>query len=424
MKYAIAICLTILTSSVGFAQDTTYLEIREEPGALMQQPKSSRYDEIFGYQKTTRWLLKLNVLSALPEFSDDPVLENSGLGRTESFELLPRVGISGEVKLATGWSVDAGAQLGISSSRYFKGSRFASGWHVAPRWYFAMPRQVRSKQRSSNLSGNYVSIEYQQFTAEDRPPKSENFDAYRNTYQAVTLRFGMQRRLFKYGFVDLSLGVGKNIRQENIIGGATGDKIEHWMVEPRLAAGFAFGESKGKRGTTDWCDVLHCFEEKLHLFKVDLTQAIGSSEGGYELKPTVSYEQKIGHSAFSVEAELQGAIKQSDFQQFSGFSFNVQPRWYFLQKRQIARGKSGNNLSGLFGGVTVGTTMLWSDNIYFNDNPIQTFYTAPHVGAQLRLFDRGFLQYKFGIFTKHQKGRDFYLEPSGFYSELRAGFAF
>ncbi|MEO6758216.1 MAG: hypothetical protein ABIO24_02100, partial [Saprospiraceae bacterium] len=109
-----------------------------------------------------------------------------------------------------------------------------------------------------------------------------------------------------------------------------------------------------------------------------------------------------------------------------GAGINVQPRWYFLQKHRIAKGKSGNNLSGIFAGIMGGYQYTMQvGGIQYNDRA-NIFYMAPHLGIQQRLFRNGFVQYKFGLlyadlFAHRYPGIP---DPTSFLSELQVGFAF
>lgn len=424
MKHYFFLVWSLAGSVIGHTQDTSFLKVQEVQAPFEVQQKIRRYDAVFGYQQPASWWLKWNVLSALPAFSEDPVTADIIDCAASRFETLPRTGLSGEWKLSPAFSLDAGAEIGLSGSRYFKGKRFGWGMQVAPRWYFNMGRQVRKGIRASNFSGNYLSVEYRHFQGTDRPPQSEAHETLVSSYQAVTFRFGMQRRLLRFGFVDLSMGFGHNRRIDDAPKGVKGAAVTAWFAEPRLAAGFSIGRPSHKKTTPDWCAVLQCYEETNRLWKLDITQLIQSSGDNLRLKPTLAVEQKIARSAFSVEAEIQGVLNVSDCNDVVGLSINVQPRWYFLQRRQLAKGKAGNNLSGLFGGMTLGANWLWLNQAVYDTGDNRSWYAAPHLGAQFRMFDRGYIQYKFGIFISQSPNETFYLEPSGFYSELRAGWAF
>ena len=106
-----------------------------------------------------------------------------------------------------------------------------------------------------------------------------------------------------------------------------------------------------------------------------------------------------------------------------GAGLNVQPRWYFLQKHRIAKGKSGNNLAGVFAGM-MGAYRLTkrASEVTYGVDRENAFYLAPHLGAQHRLFRNGFINFKFGVlydvgFTIRH---DWFPDPTSFLSEFRA----
>ena len=151
------------------------------------------------------------------------------------------------------------------------------------------------------------------------------------------------------------------------------------------------------------------------MFKVDLFRALRFEQNRLSFNPRVSWEQKIGQSPFSVEVEGElGAdgtryVNNGDVDHLWDYKVgaSVQPRYYFLQKRQIAWGKSGNNLNGLYLGVRSGieyrqgSAQGWLNGIagpvYLN-NDVRSI-TSNHAlisGFQYRLFEHGFVDWQLG----------------------------
>ncbi len=199
-------------------------------------------------------------------------------------------------------------------------------------------------------------------------------------------------------------------------------------MDTRVAAGLAFGAPRTDKSKVPFCDVLRCFQEDRHLWKISVAKALQVNQAGLSSNPKASYEQKIGSSSFAVETEAELFLTANrNFNQDLelrkyGAGLNIQPRWYFLQKQRIAKGKSGNNLAGVFAGVLGG--YRWTKQAlgvhYISRDHI--FYVDPHLGIQQRLFRNGFINYKFGVlYSDFQYGVS---EPSSFLSELQVGFAF
>ena len=179
--------------------------------------------------------------------------------------------------------------------------------------------------------------------------------------------------------------------------------------------------------------MLRCFQEDRHLWKISLAKALQVNQAGPSSNPKVSYEQKIGNSSFSIETETELFLSANrDFEQNLqlrnyGAGLNVQPRWYFLQKQRIAKGKSGNNLAGVFAGVLGGYRWTKQVNgVHYVDGDGSKFYVAPHLGMQQRLFRNGFINYKFGVLYSDLLANPYrgIPDPSSFLSELQVGFAF
>ncbi len=408
-------------SAFGQTPDTTYTTIGQTSEAFEKTRFIDRYDHVFGTQTPTKFLLKWNTLGALPIITQGQnlhVLQASTLFNSPTFDL------RAEVKLAPMLSIQGSG----SFSRYFRvryglGSVSPGGhsvvMRVEPRWYFDMPSRIRAGKSANNLTGNYIGLEgsTNKYWSSDHTTSESN---------SLGLRFGMQRRLWRYGFFDLSYGV---LHQSgfyqfiDITGTPQESKYRGFYGDARVAMGFALGGRKPQHdgAAASVCDVFRCFQEDRRMFKIDLFRALRFAQNTFAFHPRVSWEQKIGQSPFSVEME--GELEVVGFRLFNKsdvysnwqkeVGVSIQPRYYFSQKRQIARGKSGNNLNGLFLGNTLG--YRWVAN---------SLYTAPHIGAQYRLFKKGFIQYKFGLQWSKLQLDEFPGDPTSWYSDLKIGVAF
>ncbi len=417
-------------SVFGQTPDTTFISISQEEGVLERSRFIDQYAALFGTKQPTRLLLKLNiapVVLPLGEYAleDDGVPLRSGI--SGGFASISKAELGLEWKIVPALSLYAAGLLPMRGSAYFKGHYRGSGWRIEPRWYYDMPRRIRAGKSANNVSGNYISAEYQSFTQHDRAPEpTVLFERYR--FQAVSLHYGLQRRLGRFGFIDASVGAGyqKASYQTSFINTTLND--DGFFFETRVAAGFALGMPRTAKSNVPFCDVLRCFEEDRHLWKISLAKALHIDQGSIATNPKASYEQKIGSSAFSIEMEAEVFLNAYQYLgerlrlQKYGAGINIQPRWYFLQKQRIAKGKSGNNLAGIFGGIMSGyrlTRSLFTGDVVYKKG---FFYMAPHVGIQQRLFEHGFINYKFGIvYSNLEYG---VAEPSSFLSELQVGFAF
>lgn len=414
-------------SAFGQTPDTTFLSIRQEEGLLEKPRFIDQYDYLFGTKQPTRFLVKLNVAPAVQPLGKYALEEGSIFSNVlGDFDDISKAELGLEWKVAPALSLYAGGVVPTRGSKYYQGHYRGGGWRIEPRWYYEMPRRIRAGKSANNVSGNYIGLEYQAFMQSDRDKEPATlFERYQ--FQAVNLRYGLQRRLLRYGFVDLSIGAGyQQATYQSVYSSPRTDR--GLFLETRVAAGLAFGAPRTAKSSVPFCDVLRCFQEDRHLWKIGLAKALQVNQADLASNPTVSYEQKIGSSPFSVETEVEAFL--TTYRDFGdglqldkyGAGLNVQPRWYFLQTRRIAKGKSGNNLSGVFGGLMGGYQWTkWVVNtgdVEFNSH---IFYVAPHLGIQQRLFRNGFIHYKFGLLYDLQDGL---AEPSSFLSELQVGLAF
>jgi hypothetical protein len=417
--------------------DTTFISVSQENGALESPRFLNQYDKVFGTMQPTRVLAKLNVIPALLPLGEyaldeDDLITSFGY---YDFNSISKVELSVEWKMSPALSLQATGIVPARGSAYFKGHFRGAGLRIEPRWYYNMPRRIRAGQSANNVSGNYIGLDYQTYRQKDET--RNRADSYmRYQFQVISLRYGIQRRLFRYGFIDMSVGAGYHktnyeAKSGNITGSQPNDGI---FLETKVAAGLAFGAPRTPKSDVVMCDVLRCFQEEKHMWKISLEKAFRINQDGSFSNPRVSYEQKLGASPFSIETEAEVFLatfryigEGLDVRKY-GAGINVQPRWYFLQKRRIAKGKSGNNLSGLFTGIMGGYRRTERPGVsaVFYPDQANLFYAAPHVGIQHRLFKNGFVQFKFGVLYDIGFAKTYgsLPDPSSFLSELHVGLAF
>ncbi len=112
-------------------------------------------------------------------------------------------------------------------------------------------------------------------------------------------------------------------------------------------------------------------------------------------------------------------------------------RYYYGLKRRIARGKSGNNLSGAYvawqGEWFQTQTTLYgknSDGIETkNTATVRQMHTGPLWGIQHRIFDKGFIDFNIGAAMGNEKISNEWSTHTQYnliyiYSNLRIGLAF
>lgn len=431
MKHLSLTLLILYTAILSAQTDSVNTHIRTEPGPMEPQKVVNRYDEVFGLHEPARWLFKWDAASALPALGLNPQDVNTGGLRFDA-----------EWKPGQAFSLNASYMLGMEF--ILDGLDLRNhGFRLEPRWYFGMRKRVREGRGASNLSGNYVGLELHSLL---RAGKVEA--GARTIYRSALARIGMQRRLFRYGFFDISYGIGLRSYPSTVYNRG-GTKV---FSDARIGVGLALARPKTARNAQapGYCEVLQCFREERRMIKIDLFNLLRvTASDQFAGTARVALEQKIGDSPFSVELEglLQGWFANYEYSTFSepstqkirNFSYGaqLQGRYYYAQKRRIATGKSGNNLSGAYLALQ-GDSRWGQNNTTFipasgNSSKIQS--TSALVrggllwGIQYRLFEKGFIDFNFGAgrgqerITRENTGT-YTLKEWHIMGSLRAGLAF
>lgn len=442
-RIALIFCIALL-AAVAPAQtpDTVFLNIGQESGVLEKQQFIEPYDEIFRTMDPVRWAAKVDFLY--------------GAGRGSAIAF-----IAGEYKFSPGFGLQLG--YGINSvSRYDTFSpvvpnpffRFYEVANVVghlvniqPRWYYQMARRVREGRSANNLSGDYLGLELAHMVyGLGLSAERERFASSETT---VALRWGLQRRLFRSGFADVSFGVGAR-RYDGFDPTEFGER-KYWdfFADTRFSLGLGVFRPKASKKDAAYCDVLRCFRDEKKMLKIDLFNLVRVTDKD-NIKGTASlaWERKLGESAFSVELSgFVGARKTEttyvntfDYD-YSGWQWggHIQPRYYYSLKKRMARGKSGNNLSGTYLALQ---TMFRQENEKQSDviaNQASAFdgtstYTGagPMWGFQYRFLKNGFIDLNVGILAGYEiqegtrNGQDYRSEQNlvDMVGNLRIGLAF
>lgn len=206
---------------------------------------------------------------------------------------------------------------------------------------------------------------------------------------------GVQSRILKYGLIDFRvLATYKN---------------ERFRLAPSLNAGFAISKNyKELEFDNARCNILKCFEERNYQFKIPLNGAISLSytpefqhvfatlgpraEFEHRLFKGFSLNHGLGYSnIYNVNFRGETRILPSG----STFSYHNNLRWYILKSRNIASGKSADNLTGLYLESQFGLSfsriiypdLMDIDNLILAHKTRTTSYGV-NFGYQTRLFKR------------------------------------
>lgn len=447
MKY---FCFAFALLAIGrlhAQKDTVFTSIRQEEAPTERQQFADAYQTMFRSQEPVRFLFKWNALAIWPFGSNEINGPSHVVDASAPTSNGLRLDFAVEGKIAPWLSLNVGGGFisGHTSPDLFlydyipKGLTYAE-LRVEPRVYFEMPRRIREGRSANNLSGNYIGLEYGQSELFGQSSEEHLFPERERT---ATLRLGVQRRIFRYGYFDLSYGVGWRTWEQKYFTGAR----DEFFANSRVAVGFALATGPRKQaGQTTWCDITRCFREEDRMWRVDLLNALVLNNGReFHGEIPVAYERKIAGSAFSLETEGRLNYGRSHayagkniyyFQNYVGtvgFGIGLEPRYYFNLKKRIARGRSGNNLSGPFVALRVQGRVehAWTDG----DLPIPLnltncrFAAMPLFGLQYRILRNGFIAYKagFGPSVSRDSGKDYRTSWSHdilWLSELKVGLAF
>ncbi len=421
--------LANLAVTTSFGQtDTVFTTLSQESGALAPQQFMGEYDRVFGALKPAKWMFKSDFGQTLSS-----IFTNPGIHVGVETKLGKAVSIGADYYYSppfeNGLIVNLGGDIANTSTRV----------GTTVRWYYDMKKRIAAGRSASNFSGNYVALEAVAFRIDNALRGRE-----------LVAKFGIQRRLLRYGYFDLSYGLGAKHYPSTVYnrGG--------WSLtsQPRVAVGVAlFSPRKNSIPGGAMCDVLKCFQENRRMFKIDLFHLIRVGEiskqfSNFTFSPNVELEHKIGNSPLSAGFGLKGSLSvykvSSEFRQWNQFTKGhsvsagemVELRWYFLQKQRILKGKSGNNLSGLFFSLyaehAFGKGHYWYAEEK-NSSVVNDIAVRGLVGLQHRILDHGFIAFKAGIGPKWVKGSGVYdnqntafkaYYPWDIYADFKVGLAF
>lgn len=400
--------LLLLTTAMH-AQDTTSITFSEEIVSIENQRFIDRYENVFMTKVPTRRMFKLAYTATTYK----------GMGLTASFEYKVSPSFSLEAAI---YSRAAHEGDGIYLDKFF---RQLSGQNLfvsaGSRWYPNMKRRIARQQSANNFSGSYVSALYE---------RSVGAIQYGRVRDHFSLTYGFQSRFLANGSLDFSVGLyylrpfpdwytfGWPVR--------SGFQSNNLVFASRSLIGLAFGDWK-RTGSGPLCDVLHCdYLVKQH-FKVRLPE-VNIGLQNQSVRAEIGYERKIGKSPFSMNFNIRNESERSTRYErkdrMGRREIEAQLRFYYLQKRQVRRGKASDNLSGLYLGARFGYRWDYSNTtgnreMHIRRKPIVGILA----GYQQRLFHKLYFDSAISFSTV-----DFYKFGKIRYAEVNAkagvGFAF
>jgi hypothetical protein len=446
IKIQTSLSLFLAFQCVVLAQrDTSYQTLRQESGEYTAPIIETPSDRLFRTQVPSRWMLKLNLAQVFSPFENNLQTANSLSGTPLD------VGVEYKISPALSLSVNYGFRLGYQFLDR-GGWLYSSALAVEGRWYHDMKKRIKAGRGANNFNGKYFALEA---SISNNNPSTETWDDRR-----IALRYGLQQRVIRNGYFDLSVGVG-------VTKGSPIFRTRHFFsTDQRVEGGLAAFLPKQKKAATNnnFCEVLHCQDEQIKMLKINVFNVLDFQTNGivYSLafRPNIAYEHKIGRSPFSVELDLGGSYSMGKYQYYvwmdqeyntirstsARWNATGELKWYYNMRKRILEGRSGNNLSGAFIGMQLnrnnliekGVSYSLDDLSIFDGSTVTGSYWAGNViwGIQQRLLERGFIQVKIGAgstFGGHNyryEGADKPLTKIGRQNELnlvadlKVGFAF
>jgi len=440
MRYFLVATLITAAVAASAQTDTVFTVITQESALFEKQQFAGPYDFVFLPGQPIKALLKWNALALLPNITTDRF---SGEGAQDW-----RLEIAGEVAVGQKFSFNGFAATAITGDDQSFFDYLNLG--IEPRFYFSRGKQF---QGAANLSGYYIALANEAKLNLYDNPRIQGKERFWD--QAHSIRVGMQRRLFRRGYVDINAGTGLRSATHLTVDSEGNilirDKKWRHFWDLRLAVGWALSTPKPSKNDYQTCDFIQCFREENRMFQVDLLRLLPQFDNETKtIRPSVAYEQKAGDSPWSVNTEV--ALPFSRYRDIDapkdrqsksttwGAELSVEPRYYFTLKKRIARGKSGNNLSGMYLGLHTGVryAKTKSDKPAIYDYPALESSTnlriVPVIGIQHRIYNRMYFGYKLGLgweqwkdyqtFKQGQVVRSPWNNGPAILSELKIGLAF
>lgn len=432
------LCIAWATPSHStFAQtDSVRITHTQEAGTLEKQQFIDRYDYVFMTKEPTKWMLK--GYGSLQNSTSSNIFDKDYLKNLLDFRLGIEHKITPSFSLELDITYNAITPFSGDSYGGITFNRLGKRWltSIESKWYYAMANRIKQGKSSNNFSGNYLSLKLETAWVNDRYLGLElremqngewQSEYFTNYYKSqIGLNYGAQRRFFKHGLIDFSIGLNLNTNQrihkklsfsdtqKPIIAAQTLSTVNEFSpsLTTNIKIGIALADFK-KPTKIPVCDVFRCFENENTMWKIDWPR-IKLSPYLQLITETIGFEQKILKSSFSINTYFSFSLHNSNLKNLSMYDSDkqqivqtnwknnttsatllIQPRWYFLIRHKIQRGESGNNLSGPYVGVNTAfygyhrTLLNYKGRL---DESIKPHFmnTGLLLGFQKRLFNSGF----------------------------------
>ncbi|MFD2522373.1 hypothetical protein [Emticicia soli] len=344
------------------------------------------YEKAFGNNRVVKSSLRIAFnrtrLSFLPDRSFTPY-QNIFRYLDPIFQFEQKIGI------------DKSLVASISTNTNKKESIWRSDIGLEGRWYYEMKKRVEAGKQQPNITGKYISLKVEANPYRYNP--TSPFTAFLIQQGRATFMF---RPTSTYS-INWGWQFGNNLDFGFSVGLKHGNKAgvsneELWVnekvssekgitpfisINAQTALGLYLPLKRKSSG--NYCDFLQCNYEVKQLFKLNVNNAFYLDRYFQNVKLDVAYERKIGRSPFSINSNAvisalnafrytptgyrEIAINEPNvafttmivgtyspkMSSSQGYNLGLieQLRYYIGMKNRVSKGKSANNLSGLYIGA-------------------------------------------------------------------------
>lgn len=397
--------------SLSLFSQTETIEYTQETEFFEEQQFANAQDFVFQTFEETSSLFKLDLTGLIlrpPSFS------------SIQYRFQNSIRLDYERKFGQAFSLNTGTRLSYTYRStadnifYIGGRQLNITLEVQPRWYFKMKKKIAKGESANNLSGDYIGFGVEFWYARGN---------YQFNYRrgSIGLKYGIQRRIFGKGFIDLQFGPSfSSYRYSYQTELSTNDeKSKYFWFASQVRLGVVLGKPTLSLDASKRCDVFQCFTERKRMFKIDFLNLLNMTLSGlrsFSGSLPIGYEQKFAQyfswvseintsytysriAIFSIDPDSIGQITFGNYSLNLRFSFNNELRFYYDLKKRIANGKSANNLSGNYFALKFNLTdfLEKATGKPFGVNENIQLTIAPIWGLQRTIFKRGYINYSVGF---------------------------
>ena len=277
---------------------------------------------------------------------------------------------------------------------------------LSTRYYYNMKSRHKDKKTPLNLSGNYFAVglqfNFRNRTLNEAETSQSLYIEEVDPFQTYYIKWGMQRRYLKRGFVDIGLKLAQNNFNRN---------TTEYRMFSESSFGIVFAKDKIDLNKNKLCSVIKCQEADRSVFKGDISNLLNIrlSTGlqHFGIQPEIAYERKIGKSAFSINNTVNLTLglfhfTASDFKSFNlSFEHTLETRYYYNLKKRILKGKTGNGLSANY--VSIGIFNNYRESLTSSFKSEHYGYLQPQISSGIQRFVGDHFFYDIGLGVRKRK---------------------